>query len=116
MRFQKVTIIDGVKKITFNEDSITFDHSITPLVRVAIKVDIRAADSLANPREPVTDELERQEARTLRRRRRSMLKSQEKAKKALLKGQKFQARAVKAKVKAARLAKNYEQTVASGME
>ena len=100
MRFQKIVQREDRPIVTVDRDSIVFDKSLTPLARVIVKADIRAASPLEKQKEPVTGELERRAAHTLRRRHRDMMKAQEKAE--------------KAKMRAAKAAANYKDTLVQG--
>lgn len=62
MRFKKVTMENNQQKITVDESSIVFDHSMTPLMRVSAKRNIRNTEPLANPPETVTDERDCQDS------------------------------------------------------
>ena len=100
MHFQDVKEVDGKEVYEMSPDSIIFDPSLPAKTQAKVKADICAARPLKRARKPVTDEADRRKARAVRRRRRDMVKSQEKVEKAT--------------IRASQAAKNYIETVGQG--
>ena len=100
MHFQDVKEVDGKEVYEMSADAIVFDPSLPAKTQAKVKADICAARPLKRARKPVTDEADRRKARAVRRRRRDMVKSQEKVEKAT--------------IRASQAAKNYIETVGQG--
>ena len=84
MHFQDVKEVDGKEVYEMSPDAIVFDPSLPAKTQAKVKADICAARPLKRARKPVTDEADRRKACAVRRRRRDMVKSQEKVEKATI--------------------------------